>query len=207
MFIILNLIIIIVYLMHGEPHAPVSRLDGQFNSHRTVLPHCQPPRHHIAYIKVHKTGSSTIACILDSYGLKHNLSFVESFWDIYHLEFPFDILEEKLLPPLKDHHDILTSHARYNKEILSALMPADTVYVSSVRDPLTQFVSSFNFIRAYREFGKMFNVSDRIKTLEIFLTEPEKLRRLYLENVRLGLRNTIHHSMLRPNQQLYFLGE
>ena len=45
------------------------------------------------------------------------------------------------------HFDMVVEHLVYNKKKFQKLMPKDTVYISSIREPVAQFKSGVNFLR------------------------------------------------------------
>ena len=45
------------------------------------------------------------------------------------------------------HFDIAADHIIYNKKEFLNVMPKDTVYISSLREPVNQFRSGVNFFR------------------------------------------------------------
>ena len=45
------------------------------------------------------------------------------------------------------HFDIAADHMIYNREDFQHVMPKDTVYVSSLREPVNQFTTAINYYR------------------------------------------------------------
>ena len=45
---------------------------------------------------------------------------------------------------------MMEQHARYNKKFYSSLFPGDTVYIASIRNPQTWFISYVDFMKTYR---------------------------------------------------------
>ena len=45
------------------------------------------------------------------------------------------------------HFDMVVEHLVYNKKEFQKVMPKDTVYISSIREPVAQFKSGVNFLR------------------------------------------------------------
>ncbi|OWF42716.1 galactose-3-O-sulfotransferase 2-like [Mizuhopecten yessoensis] len=103
------------------------------------------PVNHIAFVKIHKAASTTIANIFQRYGYENNLVFAQprgkggdgpSLTPRYF--FP---------PPNNKIYDIACAHAGYNREEFSTVLPNDTVYIGVVREPYSHFRS---FIRYFR---------------------------------------------------------
>ena len=67
--------------------------------------------------------------------------------------------------------NILCNHARYNKKVMNALMPNDTLYITILRDPVTQFESTFSYMTLDKILG-MDNSSD---PLEKFFVDPQSV--------------------------------
>lgn len=97
---------------------------------------------HNAFLKVHKTGSSTLQNIFLRFGYKRNLTIV--------LPTKGNKLTPNipLLDPLKDkRYDILAIHSRFNHSVFTSLLPNDSVYIGTVRDPLEVMISSAYYHR------------------------------------------------------------
>ncbi|XP_062566474.1 galactosylceramide sulfotransferase-like [Saccostrea cucullata] len=131
------------------------------------------PRHHIAYIKVHKAASSTIQNILLRYGYLRNLTFVlgrnaNMYPNV--ISITESITNYNIEPPPKNRtFDILCSHVIYNRDSFRAIMPRDTIYLASVREPFTVFISTLHYFRPPYIFNT--NASDPIS---MYLTNPGK---------------------------------
>ncbi|XP_069104850.1 galactose-3-O-sulfotransferase 3-like [Argopecten irradians] len=104
------------------------------------------PVQHIAFIKVHKSASTTVENIFLRYGYENDLVFA--------LPRKNDrggikvLIQQNILPiPKGKHIDIFCTHVRYIKEDFKRLMPSDTVYIGIVREPFSQFESSVRFLR------------------------------------------------------------
>ena len=99
---------------------------------------------HIGFLKVHKAASSTIQNIFFRFGHQRNLSFVFTTDANY-----FSRKKEEhypILPPrYRTGYDILCNHGIFNYETYASILPADTVYIAIVRDPLELFLSSVNY--------------------------------------------------------------
>ena len=101
-----------------------------------------PEVHHVAFLKVHKTGSSTIQNVFLRFGYKRKLSIV------------LPTKGNKLLPdipllnPLKGKsYDILAIHSRFNETVFHSIVPNDSSCIGIVRDPLNVMISSAYYHR------------------------------------------------------------
>ncbi|XP_061186895.1 galactose-3-O-sulfotransferase 4-like [Saccostrea echinata] len=119
-------------------------------SNSIYFPTKQTPNQHIAFLKVHKTGSTTAQGLFLRYGLKRNLTFVvanNKSW------FPNIIsLEESVIPgyniippPKGKRYEILCFHVVYNRSAFERIMPNDTKYIGIVREPFLHFKSSIRY--------------------------------------------------------------
>ncbi|KAH3774106.1 galactose-3-O-sulfotransferase 3-like [Dreissena polymorpha] len=115
-------------------------------------------KHHVVFLKVHKTGSSTVQNIFLRYGYHRKLTFVLAHDDVSLAEtnFPNVISYRNSLngknicpPPQGQHYDILCCHVIYNKYNFSQYMPSDTVYIAIVRDPITRVESAIRYFNMY----------------------------------------------------------
>ena len=115
------------------------------------------PQDHVAFVKVHKAASSTVANILQRYGFTRQLNFVlpnkpmQSSGYNYINKPGEPLTASSLLPPPPgQRYDILWNHAIYDRRVFDIFMPSDTVYVTILREPFQQFVSSYAFYNAIR---------------------------------------------------------
>lgn len=106
------------------------------------------------FLKTHKTGSSSIHNALWRYANTHNLlvalmqimdvNITESFNRNMVVE-P-EIVERKL----NTTFSMIVEHMIFNETEVAAIMPEDTVYVTVLRDPVSQFKSMYNFYKPIR---------------------------------------------------------
>lgn len=131
------------------------------------------PRHHIAYVKVHKAASSTIQNILLRYGYVRNMIFVLGRnANVYPnvISITESVTEYNIEPPpVNKTFDILCSHVIYNRASFRAIMPRDTIYLASVREPFEIFISTLHYFRPPYIFD--IDVTDPIS---VYLENPSK---------------------------------
>ncbi|XP_076114331.1 galactosylceramide sulfotransferase-like [Mytilus galloprovincialis] len=106
----------------------------------------------VAFVKVHKAGSSTAQNIFLRYGESRNLTFVISrvrdhqFDNVISLQSSLN--NDNILPPPPNRtFDILCCHVLYDNEAFHKYMPIDTAYIGIVREPFDQFLSTLNYFR------------------------------------------------------------
>ncbi|KAH3791860.1 hypothetical protein DPMN_145351 [Dreissena polymorpha] len=97
---------------------------------------------HIAFLKVHKAGSTMMQNLLFRFGLHHNLSIAIPRKRNYIYN------TSTALPPLDStRHDILACHTVYNRTMYYELVPEDAVRIAILRDPLDLIVSAAYYYR------------------------------------------------------------
>ena len=104
-----------------------------------------------------KTGGSTLANILGRFAVKHNLS-IHGYELVLHPGLGLFGMPHKmdLNYTLLGESNIINAHIKYNRTILSDVMPNDTIYVTQLRHPLAQLVSWLNY-------KHRFNVTDPVE--------------------------------------------
>jgi hypothetical protein len=97
---------------------------------------------HVAFLKVHKAGSTTMQNLFFRFGIRHNLNILLPRRGNY-LNSP----GQKL--PLKSgqHYDIFACHTVYNTKWFKSLLPADAVNIAIVRAPVDRMISSAYYYR------------------------------------------------------------
>ncbi|XP_072162808.1 galactosylceramide sulfotransferase-like [Diadema setosum] len=159
------------------------------------------PRRNIAFIKTHKTGSTTLASILNRFALNHVLSCLAYRGDPLRGHIRLDILHKgssrRFLPPLGvkvgDYahyrgYNVLTVHVRLQPKILDYFMAKGTKYITILREPSSHFESAFFYFRAAKSlFSKGDKQSNLIKFSKSPLTYWNKLpsmssKKIYTRN-------------------------
>lgn len=132
----------------------------------------------VAFLKVHKAGSSTAQNIFLRYGESRNLTFVIS----KHREGQYDNVistatsmntANTLPPPPNKTFDVLCCHVLYNKETFDKYMPNDTAYIGIIREPFEQFLSTLNYFRVKNIFVKI----KADNPVLVYLQEPVQYER------------------------------
>ncbi|KAJ8035277.1 Galactosylceramide sulfotransferase [Holothuria leucospilota] len=128
------------------------------------------PKKNVVLLKTHKTGSSTIQNILYRYGDNHDLVFaLPKGRDNYfggNTRF-----SRGFVRPLPSGHqvNILANHARWNKKAFVAMMPNNTIYITILRHPVTQYESLYIYYNWEHYFHVPFHefVKDPAKFCDI----------------------------------------
>ncbi|XP_030018516.1 galactose-3-O-sulfotransferase 3 [Sphaeramia orbicularis] len=131
-------------------------------------PGLKPKHTNVAFLKTHKTASSTMQNLLFRFAERNNLTVALPVQACTHQfcyphSFTSHFIHPHTLPP-----NIITSHMRFNKGELQRVMPNDTIYVTILREPSSMFESLFTYYNQYcQSFKRVPNGS-----LEAFLEEP-----------------------------------
>jgi hypothetical protein len=125
---------------------------------------------HIAFLKVHKTGSTTAQRIFLRYGIRRNLTFVVSdnkatFPNIISLKDTVRPGSNIVPPPVGKNYDILCFHVLYNRSAFENIMPNDTKYIGVVREPFLQFDSTIRYFDLGKDVGAA-------RYIRLFLENP-----------------------------------
>ena len=110
-----------------------------------ALPACTHPTINMVYLKLHKCASDTMVNVLHRFGLKRNLTFGLPVPGRTTLGFPYR-MENHFFRPLKTKQfNILCQHVIYTPSVMSRIMPADSVYFTSIREPFARMKSAIRF--------------------------------------------------------------
>lgn len=100
------------------------------------------PQSNIAFVKTHKTGSSTISNILLRYGERHNLTHLLY---KYRSSTEYNSLKEERLIRNTLTPNIFAQHAQFNPEFLRNHLKDNLRFFTIIREPVSQFLSAFSF--------------------------------------------------------------
>lgn len=101
-----------------------------------------PEHHNVAYIKMIKCGSETLTSMLHRFALVRGLSTVLPQGNRLYLGWPYPIDRTFYRPSA--HFNMLADHTVYSPGLVN-LMPSDTVFITSLREPFSQFKSMFHY--------------------------------------------------------------
>ena len=110
---------------------------------------CTGERTNFVYMKMIKSASETMVSMLRRFGYFRDLNYVQPIGKRIYVGWPYQIDEGYYRAnkrPGKEFN-ILCEHAVYNKTILQKLMPANTVYFTSLREPYQQVKSMFSYYK------------------------------------------------------------
>ena len=119
----------------------------------TTYATCDQATRHVAFIKVHKCGSSTAQNVFLRFGYERNLTFLlgklKPNMPYSNVISIFGTLTDDnvAVAPNNKPFDISCLHVVYNREAFMRYMPADTKYIGIIRDPYEQFMSIVRYFR------------------------------------------------------------
>ena len=144
---------------HSDPvhtHRPVSDISQTSSNSSSQL--FLPVKQHVVFLKVHKAASSTMQNILMRYAMTHRLNVLMRRDSLHINHTGYHINRTDLVPLPAGHakYDILCHHLFFDVDEISPFFPLDTVYVGIVRQPFSQFLSSFVY---YSQWGHKYILS------------------------------------------------
>ncbi|XP_045191344.1 galactose-3-O-sulfotransferase 2-like [Mercenaria mercenaria] len=148
---------------------------------------------HIAFLKVHKAGSSTLQNIFFRFGLKHMLNvLVPKTGNFLHGRYQIMPLKQN------EHYDIFACHTYYRKDKFESLLPADAVKIGIVRHPLGRMISSAFFYREVSRFKYLVNVPSK-RFVNNLVNFPEKYDPKYFSFTRNSMARDFGFPMFQPS--------
>ncbi|XP_066531901.1 galactose-3-O-sulfotransferase 2 [Hoplias malabaricus] len=134
----------------------------------------------VAFLKTHKTGSSTVQNLLFRIGEKNKATFAFPYYT-YQFNYPERFRAEFVdeLPEGSSQFDLLCSHMRLDLNQLRQVMPPNTVFITILREPITTFESVFSYytstVPAFSKAKQTAARSGNMHTtgLSVFLEDPE----------------------------------
>ena len=132
----------------------------------------------VIFLKTHKTGSSTVANIMQRYTKSHGLKPALPYCD-HRFCYPNKFDDTSLFKHnKKDTYNIIFNHAIFNKEKMLKIMASNnTKIVTIIREPFSQFDSTAQ----YFNFRKFYSLRRDLPLLDAFFKmSDEDLKRLIL---------------------------
>ena len=165
------------------------------------------PRKHIFYVKVHKTGSTSLRSIFLLYGRKYNLTICMDSVDMWGLNWPYNIDPLRMTKPLGAKCDIVAEELVYDREMASELMPKNAILITSIRNPVQHFLSLFKYARIWQATEHLVGKSlDEFDAMRTFFKYPKLIQKVISTYDEKEMRDTAQINLIRPNLQLYDLG-
>ncbi|XP_019616643.1 PREDICTED: galactosylceramide sulfotransferase-like [Branchiostoma belcheri] len=137
--------------------------------------HCQPHLN-VAFLKVHKCGSSTVADLINRFGYKRKLIAALAPTRAHSILGSFGTINESDYkhPPGGKRWNIFTLHAIYNRTRFHQLMDPNTRYVTILREPLRRLQSAFQYFHLETRFPGLKRQTPRgISYVTTYLKRPK----------------------------------
>jgi len=153
-----------------------SNIHFSLSEHTYVKPDCRAQIHFV-YIKMIKCASTTLTNVFRRFGLQRRLSFVLPPKGRMYVGWPYQI-DDSFYRASKSAtgFDIFCDHAVYNRMKFRELMGHGTVYITSVREPFSEFKSMVNYYNVLNISRVPLSVVDRFAE---FVTNIEKYEAIY----------------------------
>merc|ERR1712226_549284 len=159
------------YPPNQPPQPPMARVAEK----TFTFPDCAAgPSLNVAFLKTHKTGSSTMSNIMLRYADTHNLTVglpLEGKWELG--GYPAYI-DKRLIDPELPGYNILGHHFRFNKQKLDEFMNPDTKYVTIIRSPVDNVESVFGFFQDQEPFMHWMEEIETTQRLGTFYADPTR---------------------------------
>lgn len=113
------------------------------------LGHCSPQKD-IVFAKTHKTGGTTITNMLLRHAERQELNValpVEYHWEL--AGYPAQYNANLITPKQEENYNVMCHHMRFDKSEIEKQVNPLADYFTILRDPVTNFESSFGFFKDY----------------------------------------------------------
>ncbi|XP_066936296.1 galactosylceramide sulfotransferase-like [Clytia hemisphaerica] len=161
----------------------------------------------IFYIKIQKTGSSTIKSMLLNYGLKKKMKICMDNTDLHHMNFPYQIDESKLVKKPNEKCQLVADELIFHEKQASSMMFGRPLIITSLRDPIMHFVSMYKFTLVHYAVEMLTLLKlDFWDGVRVFLKNPDLVRAVYNTFDRDEMHDFLLQQLVRPNLQSFSLG-
>ncbi|CAH1265222.1 GAL3ST1 [Branchiostoma lanceolatum] len=133
---------------------------------------CSRPRQKYVFIAPHKVGASTTCTIFQRYAISRKIPMMLPSAGVV-LSWGVSPTEEEYIHTPDEQYHALMNHFTYNKTWLRSKFPADTAYISIVRDPSKQLRSAMN----YYFLPQLLKIKSK-NPVKTFLEDPWKYKNL-----------------------------
>ncbi|KAK6998966.1 galactose-3-O-sulfotransferase 2-like isoform X1 [Biomphalaria glabrata] len=127
------------------------------------------------FIKGMKCATSTLLGVFYRFGYSRNLSFVSPLGNKIYLNWPFPMTRLDFRPSNRGYN-ILADHAIFTENLMSEIMPNDTIYISIVREPFSHVKSVIQYFNILNISGVPRNISD---PLSVYFSSIEQYEAIY----------------------------
>ncbi|XP_078679365.1 galactose-3-O-sulfotransferase 2-like [Branchiostoma floridae x Branchiostoma belcheri] len=153
--------------LHKMKNSPAAKKKQEYTEETEVSTNfCSRPRQKYVFIAPHKVGASTSCPVFMRYAIRHRLAvLIPTKGNV--LSWGVSPVEEDYIHTPDEQYDALLNHFTYNKTWLRSKFPADTAYISIIRNPIEQLRSTMN----YYYLPKLLKIKSK-NPLNTFLENP-----------------------------------
>ncbi|KAK3737910.1 hypothetical protein RRG08_028535 [Elysia crispata] len=135
-----------------------------------------PERRNLVFLKGMKCATSTLLGMFNRFAIKRNLSVALPMGNrIYH-NWPYPMTLRDVRPTHRGVYNMILHHAVYTPAVMRALMPADTVYISIMRQPFSHLRSVFRYFNVAEIAGVSGFEQDHLAE---YFSDVERYERVY----------------------------
>lgn len=196
------IIVICVQFIMCIYYKSLSRVDDSEEQSRLQWSDICVEKRNFVFIKCMKCATETMGTIIRRFGYKRALNFVLPVKNNIYLGWPY-IMTKTDYRSSKWPYNIIFEHSVYNYTIMTSLMPNNTVYLTSIREPWRRLVSSYHYFRI-AEIGEVpsANFTEYVRNIEKYdriyrSPEKHKLRSCIADNFSL-VKNLQGHCLGMP---------
>ena len=151
------------------------KISDTFKSSQYILKKstCEKKKTHLYFLKVHKSGSTTVQNILLRFGMTQNLSVLtlfNGFHSAHEKHFDHRLPDR---PPKRlgnyGKYDIYCEHSLFDKDYLLTKLHQDTINIGIIREPFSQFRSIFS----YYDFAQQLHITNHTDPVAWFLHKSQ----------------------------------
>lgn len=139
---------------------------------------CTVPKTNVAFLKVHKAGSTTVMNIFLRFGDSHSLNIVLPKTTKQHafnyLGYGKSIQKERINRiPGNETYSILCNHVVYNKTVFQEVLGPNVINIAIIREPFTHFPSAASYYGLINKMRKRLGIKiDDQRLLSAYLMSP-----------------------------------
>ena len=139
---------------------------------------CTRPKTNIAFLKVHKAGSTTVMNIFLRFGDSHSLNIVlpkttkQSTFN--YLGYGKSIQKDRINRiPGNETYSILCNHVVYNKTVFQDVLGPNAINIAIIREPFTHFLSAASYYGLIKKMRKRLGIKiDDQRLISSYLMNP-----------------------------------
>lgn len=156
-----------------KEHINTERKERISNNLENTTIECKKKQMNVAFLKVHKAGSTTIQNMFLRFAKTNGLNVILP-RPLNYLGFDETINMQNIYPPPEnENYNILCHHVIYNKAVFYKFMPRDTVFTAIVRNPITQILSAAQFFHFYDDLREILGNLKEQQLMSTFLQNPD----------------------------------